>query len=255
MAGAQTYGKMLVWGDGSGDLDYFCTINNENQLFKLVDRLIDSLRQQLLTASTSEKKAGMEAYMRNQFTFIGVDTVPRRAIFKEWIKSADLPDYADLPVVIKEMWQMERELQYCAIELAALYKKEWTTDFMATIEHCIITRSWWDTVDAIASTWIGPYFKRFPAEIKSTSSKWNRNKNIWLQRSSIMFQKQFKKDTDTALLTKYILRCAASNEFFIQKAIGWALREYGKTNPAWVRDFVVANELKPLSKREALKNL
>lgn len=221
----------------------------------MFETIITPLRHKLQQAATPEKKAGMEAYMRNQFTFIGVDTVPRRAIFKAWINATDLPDYDDLPAVVKALWQMERELQYCAIELAALYKKEWTEDFASTMEHCIVTNSWWDTVDAIASEWTGPYFKRFPLQIKKITGKWNRSKNMWLQRSSIMFQKQYRKETDTALLAKYILDCASSNEFFIQKSIGWALRELGKTNPIWVRDFVAANELKPLSKREALKNL
>jgi 3-methyladenine DNA glycosylase AlkD len=102
------------------------------------------------------------------------------------------------------------------------------------IEYCLQQKSWWDSVDGIASDWLGPYFKLFPEQIVPVTSQWNKSKNMWLQRSSIMFQKAYKKDTDTTLLSRYILNCAHSKEFFIQKAIGWALREYSKTDPEWV---------------------
>jgi 3-methyladenine DNA glycosylase AlkD len=99
------------------------------------------------------------------------------------------------------MWNLEREIQYCAVELGALYKKEWTEDFITTVEACIMSGSWWDTVDHIASEWTGPYFKKFPGQTRKITGRWNRSNNIWLQRSSIMFQKKYRDQTDVTLLS------------------------------------------------------
>jgi 3-methyladenine DNA glycosylase AlkD len=123
------------------------------------------------------------------------------------------------------------------------------------MEYCITNRSWWDTVDFIATECLGPYFKMYPKHILRITKQWNQSTNMWLQRSSLLFQKNYKKDTDTKLLSEYILNLTSSKEFFIQKAIGWMLREYGKTDAAWVVNFVNKNELAPLSKREAIKHL
>lgn len=176
-------------------------------------------------------------------------------MFKEVVASCPMPLFEIVPGIIKEMWSLERELQYCAVELAVLYKNQWQEDFINTIEACIISKSWWDTVDHIASEWAGTYFKLFPGKIKNVTGKWNQSGNIWLQRTSIIFQKKYREKTDTGLLSKYIMNCAASNEFFIQKAIGWALREYARTDAGWVKQFVDATPLKPLSRREALKHI
>jgi 3-methyladenine DNA glycosylase AlkD len=119
----------------------------------------------------------------------------------------------------------------------------------------LLNKSWWDTVDHACTELISPYFKLFPEEINKITGKWNKSKNFWLQRSSIMFQKKYRKDTDTVLLAKYILAHAKSKEFFVQKAIGWALREYSYVDPKWVSDFVRKNKLAPLSEREALKRI
>jgi len=131
----------------------------------------------------------------------------------------------------------------------------WTKSSIKLIEHCIVHKSWWDTVDGIASDWLGTYFKQFNEQIILITSSWNKNSNIWLQRSSILFQKSYKKTTDTALLSSHILHLKDSKEFFIRKAIGWALREYSKTNPEWVIQFVTKNKLSPLSEKEALKRI
>src|SRR5438067_4851771 len=123
------------------------------------------------------------------------------------------------------------------------------------IEGCITTKSWWDTVDPLSYDVAGSYFKMFRNQINTITGSWNRSENMWLQRSSLLFQKSYKKDTDTILLSTYILTLASSTEFFIQKAIGWILREYAKTNAAWVQKFVTEHKLAPLSKREAMKHL
>ena len=115
--------------------------------------------------------------------------------------------------------------------------------------------SWWDTVDIIAVKLIGEYFKKYPEEIKPAVKRWLDSRNIWLQRCAILFQLHYKKAIDTEMLTQVIHSLLGSKEFFINKAIGWILREYGKTNPEWVLDFVDKTELHPLSKREAIRRL
>ena len=205
--------------------------------------------------ANTENATGAKAYLLNQFEFFGLKTPLRTSITKPYIKQAPLSDINEVEAIVKELWmQPQREHQYFAIDLFAVHKKLWTTSSLKLMEHCILQKSWWDSVDAIASEWTGPFFKLFPNKIPVTK-KWNESPNMWLQRSSIMFQKAYKKDTDTALLSAYILNCKDSKEFFIQKAIGWALREYSKTNPEWVKKFVTNNELAPLSKREALKRI
>jgi 3-methyladenine DNA glycosylase AlkD len=202
-----------------------------------------------------EQAEGAKAYMRNQFEYFGLKAAVWRSLFKEYTKK-NFPIYADVPVIVKELFALpERELQYAAVELLALYKKQWDKEVIGLIEFIIITKSWWDTVDHAASELTGPYFTLFPSGIKKVTGKWNRSKNIWLQRSSIMFQKVYREKTDTALLSQYILHLRHSDEFFVQKAIGWALRQYSYTDAKWVKDFVQKNKLAPLSEREALKRI
>lgn len=198
---------------------------------------------------------GAKAYMKDQFDYHGLLTPLRRSISKAYMKKS-LPAYKELPVIVKELWSLpQREYQYVATELIAALRKEWTKEIITLAEYMITHKSWWDTVDHIASDITGPYFKLFPAQIKPVTGKWNKSDNIWLQRSSIMFQKTYRNETDTDLLAAYILRCKNSKEFFVLKAIGWALREYSKHNPKWVKQFVKANQLAPLSEREALKRV
>ncbi len=206
-------------------------------------------------AVNAENAVGAKAYMRNQFEFFGIKSADRQNISKTYMK-AGLPDYADLEIIVKELWQLpEREFQYFAIDLMAAMKKQWTAGIIKLIEFVLLNKSWWETVDHAATDLTGPYFKMFPQQINKITGNWSRSDNFWLQRSSIMFQKKYKKETDTALLGKYILKHIQSTEFFIQKAIGWALREYSKTNAAWVKKFVKENKLAPLSEREALKRI
>jgi 3-methyladenine DNA glycosylase AlkD len=204
----------------------------------------------------AENAAGMKTYMLNKFEFFGIKTPVRDEIVKSYLKEHSLKQFSELDQVIKELWEMpERELQYFAIDIFVSHKKLWSQSSIKMIEHCIIQKSWWDTVDSIASDWLGVYFNLFSEQTILITSQWNRSNNIWLQRSSILFQKSYKKNTDTTLLSSYILHLKDSKEFFIRKAIGWALREYSKTNSDWVISFVANNKLSPLSEKEALKRI
>jgi 3-methyladenine DNA glycosylase AlkD len=201
-----------------------------------------------------ENAIGAKAYMRNQFEFFGLKAALRRSIIKEYLKEG-LPPRDQLQKIITELWQLpQREFQYFGIALIAAHKKKWDATFIPLIEFMITHESWWDSVDGIASEITGPYFTKHPELIKKTTGNWYAAYDFWLQRSSLLFQLKYKQRTDLQLLSKYILRHTASKEFFIQKAIGWVLREYSKTNPDWVIDFVDQHPLAALSKREALKH-
>ncbi len=204
-----------------------------------------------------EIAAGAKAYLRNQFEFVGLKTPLRRELKTAIFKLHAFNTENELIACAKELWELpEREYQYVALELVAKHKKLWTIEIITFFEYLITTKSWWDSVDTIFSLHLGQYFKKYPHQIVPITGRWNTTAdNFWLQRCSIMFQKSYKTDTDTELLSKYILNCNKSKEFFIQKAIGWSLREYAKTNPTWVKEFVENNTLAPLSRREALKHL
>ena len=216
---------------------------------------IEPAASQLAAMANAEKAVFMKAYMKNKFDFLGIQTPERRKVCKNYMKEHKLKDEKELKTVVKELWMMrEREFQYFAIELLAYNKKLWQLPVINLFEYCITNKSWWDTVDFMAGECTGRYFKIFPGQIIPVTGQWNKSPDVWLQRSSLLFQKSYKHGTDTNLLSAYILNLASSKEFFIQKAIGWVLREYAKTNRLWVENFVAQHSLPALSKREATKH-
>jgi 3-methyladenine DNA glycosylase AlkD len=205
--------------------------------------------------ANAERAALMEAYMRNQFVFYGIMSPVRKALQKQFLAENGLPNPSELETIIRDTWaQPQREYQYFGLELLERGKKHWTADSITLMEALVLKKSWWDTIDFMATHWIGAYFLKFPNQKISTTERWNMDDNFWLQRVSIIFQLQYKEKTDFELLCNYILSRADSTEFFVQKAIGWALREYAKRNPKQVLDFVENTVLMPLSRREALKH-
>ena len=199
---------------------------------------------------------GAKAYLLNQFEFYGIKTPIRRKLCKEFYKANPISTHKELTVLIKECFAApQREMHYFAIELLGYHKKLWSKQTIPLMEWMVTHHSWWDSVDSTNSHVIGKFFLQFPEYIKPTTSKWNKSSNIWLQRMSILFQLMYKDKTDTTLLTKYIENCALEEEFFIRKAIGWALRAYAYKNKKWVIQFVKDHpSLSNLSKREALKH-
>jgi len=198
----------------------------------------------------------MKKYMKNKFEFFGINSPLRRELCREFLRKENLPSIENIEDIVKDLWNKpQREFQYFAMELLSKYSKQLKNDDYQLFEFMIITKSWWDSVDYIASNLVGTYFKLYPELKKPVSVKWINSDNMWLQRVAIIFQLKYKGDTDTELLFEFIKRHCSSNEFFIRKAIGWALREYSKTNPESVLDFVQKHErrLSGLSKRKALK--
>jgi len=196
----------------------------------------------------------MAKYMKNQFPYLGIKTPKRKQLFKDFIKEFGLPELSELKQITLELWELpEREFQYTALGILRKYTKRWDEYFIDILEQLIITKSWWDSVDGIASWLVGEHFKRFPQHRDEYIGKWMRSGNMWLQRTCILFQLSYKEKTDVMLLGGIIMSLNTSKEFFIQKAIGWALREYSKTDADAVINFVENNELASLSKREAYK--
>ena len=221
----------------------------------IVNNFIENL--QVLFEEKRDPKKALEnkAYMKNHFDFIGLWTADRRSLTKDVLRATPLPDLETVTKTVLQLWQMdEREYHYAGIQTLAHYHKLWRTDTIELIEHCLVNHSWWDSVDGLNIDCVSRYFVLFPASVH-IAGRWNESNNRWLQRSSIIFQKSYKGKTNKELLAKHILHVAGSKEFFVQKAIGWALREYAKTNPEWVLEFVGNHPLAPLSKREALKHL
>ena len=199
---------------------------------------------------------GAKAYLLNQFEFYGIKTPVRRKICKDFYKVNPIKDHNELSRLIKECFdEPQREIHYFAIELLGHHHKIWSKKTIPLIEWMVTHQSWWDSVDSTNSFVISKFFILFPEEIESTTSKWNQSSNKWLQRMSLLFQQTYKKKTNTTLLTKYIEHCELDEDFFIRKAIGWALRAYAYTDAKWVIQFVKTHpQLSNLSKREALKH-
>ncbi len=196
----------------------------------------------------------MKRYMKDKFEFFGIKSVERKELTRKFLASHGLPAEEDYVQIIRELWDLpQRELQYVALDiLERLLKKQIPVE-IEFIEYLIVKKSWWDTVDWLATRVVGVRFKQNPELITPTCTRWMESGNIWLQRVCIIFQLKYKRETDEQLLFTTIQALSGSKEFFIQKAIGWALREYSKTDPAVVQKFVDENELAPLSRREALK--
>lgn len=195
-----------------------------------------------------------KAYLKDLFAFYGIKTPLRRKLQQPFLVRAELPSKKDLVPLVRVLWNLpQREYHYFAQELSLRYKKYFDRSDILLFEFMITHNSWWDTVDFIASKLIKAYFHKFPEQRNEYIKKWLSSGNIWLQRSCLLFQLLEKEKTDTALLEEIINSLLGSQEFFINKAIGWALRDYSRTNPDWVVHFVKTHDLHPLSKREALK--
>lgn len=217
---------------------------------------LDTLQTEFQINANPEYAAKQKAYLKNQFEHFGFSATERRAIQKPFIMKEFLPDKSELKSIVIAAWEKpERDFHYFAQELFFRYKKQFERSDIELFEYMITHKSWWDTIDFIASKLVNEYFKRFPKERDFYVDKWLNSGNIWLQRTTLYFQVKHKKQMDLILLTKVINRLASSNEFFIQKAIGTVLREYSRIDANWVIEFVNTHELSKLSKREALRLL
>ena len=199
-----------------------------------------------------ERAVPMRAYMKNHFAFLGIPKTQLMRVCRPFFKgAANAPTDWDF---VQQCWESPyRELQYCALEYLKAVKQNLTSPDIPRLQALITDKSWWDSSD-ILDRIVGNIALRHP-EVNAVLLEWSVSDNIWLRRVAIDHQLLRKQQTDTALLAQILCNNFGQTEFFINKAIGWALRDYSKTNPAWVRQFIDAHrhEMAKLSLREGSK--
>jgi 3-methyladenine DNA glycosylase AlkD len=223
----------------------------------LARTVLDRLVATCAAAADPALAAPMSAYMRGQFPFLGIKAPEQQALTRVVLQGLPEPAEADLRAVARECWSLpEREYQYFACAWLRRRVGVCSAGFVDTARYLVVTKSWWDTVDTLAAHVVGPLVASHPALV-STIDEWIGAGDMWLVRTALLHQLRYREATDADRLFRYCTQQAGHPDFFIRKAIGWALREYGKTAPNAVRTYVRAEEtrLSPLSVREALKNL
>ena len=219
--------------------------------------LLAGLRIALENEADPDDAPVMARYMKDHFPFLGVKTPARRAAQRPTLAALAAATADDLLAFADACWaEPERELQYVATDALRKHGAVLGPDHIDRVATCITTKSWWDTVDSLAAHTVGPLVARHP-ELVAVMDRWIDDDDIWLARTAILHQLSFKDRTDADRLFAYAERRAADSEFFIRKAIGWALRQHARVDPDAVRAFVAAHDdvLSGLSKREALKHL
>jgi 3-methyladenine DNA glycosylase AlkD len=223
--------------------------------------LLAALRRELRAVADPARAPAMQAYIKSTMPYHGVGADDVRAACKRAFGKLDLTSASQWHREILGLWRGAkfREERYGAVALAchASTKKLLALDALPVFEELIVTGAWWDFVDQLAAHGVGALLERFPAPMKKTLRGWSRSDDMWKRRTSIICQLRFKEETDLDLLYACIEPSLSSREFFLRKAIGWALREHAWTDPKEVVRYVRANAraLSPLSKREALKNV
>lgn len=213
------------------------------------------VRDTFRRAGSPEVAQGQMAYLRHQFEYFGLKMPAWMALTKTIIGEAGIPDGADLQTLARLCFADDhREMQYFALECVQRRLKTQPPEFADFLEELIRTKSWWDTVDWIAKL-TGMHFRRHPDLIRPVTERWMASDHLWLQRVCLIFQLMYKEKTDAGLLFRYIRQVAGSREFFLQKGAGWALRQYSKTNPEAVRQFLAETRVSPLTRREGGKFL
>lgn len=215
---------------------------------------INTLELELAQNANPKIALEQKAYMRNQFEYYGIKTTERQEIQKPFFIKEFLPKKDKLDKIVIALWEKpQRDYQYFSQELTFKYLKQLEKKDIELFEYMVMHKSWWDTVDFIAANLMGEYFKKFPEQRNLYVKKWLNSNNTWLQRCALLFQLKYKENLDTVLLSSVINSLLGSKEFFINKGIGWILREFSKTNPAWVIEFAGKTALSNLSKKEALR--
>jgi 3-methyladenine DNA glycosylase AlkD len=219
--------------------------------------VISRLCEAYPAAGNPDRVTPMVAYMRHRFEFLGIPTPQRRALSRNVLAGLPAPSEADLLSVARACWTLPaREYQYFGTDLLVRHAARLTDRSVSTLNRLITTKPWWDTVDALASRVVGSVVARHPGEV-ATMNSWIADRDIWLIRTALLHQLRYRTGTDAERLFRYC-RCQAGHpEFFVRKAIGWALREYARTDPEAVRRFVAEHHdrLSGLSVREAVRNL
>lgn len=221
--------------------------------FSLMERVGDRMQ----AARDPVRAVGMRAYMRDQFDYFGLPAPALRALERAALAGLPAPGDDDLRAVALACWERpEREFQYVACDYLRIHLAVPGPAFLDVIRTLITTKSWWDTIDPLATRVVGGLVRRHPTLVADMDA-WSGDDNMWLVRTAILHQMHYAAATDTDRLFGYCTRQAGHRDFFVRKAIGWALRQYAYTDPDAVRRYVADNRdrLSPLSVREASKHL
>ena len=215
----------------------------------------NKLYEEMIQHKNEEQAQKMSKYMLNKFEYIGIKTPERRKIFKNFFKEYKNEEKIDWEFVNKCWENKYREFQYVAADYLKNMKDKLTIDDIPKLKRLILKKSWWDTIDNLDMT-IGALALK-DSNVNKILLEWSLDENIWLRRIAIDHQLLRKEKTNTELLEKILKNNLGQAEFFINKAIGWALRDYSKTNPEWVKNFIEENKEKmaKLSIKEASKYL
>lgn len=222
--------------------------------------LITAIREGLATIGDKHKAPEMQRYMKSELPFRGVPSPERTALGRQLFSVHVLTDEAAWQATVLTLWREAayREERYMAIALSGerRYAAWQTPALLPLYEELIVTGAWWDYVDEVANRRVGPLLRGFPEELTPAMYEWSTDADLWKRRTSIICQLSFKEETDTKLLSTAIEANLGDRDFFIRKGIGWALRQFARTEPGWVRAFVDSHPtLSPLSVREAVKHL
>jgi len=217
---------------------------------------IDALQESFIKHSSPENKLAMEAYMKHKFEFYGIKSPDRKSIQKEIFSNHKNEVSENCRTIVKKLFKLsQREFHYCAMEIMEKFlRKNYLQKDIVLIEHLLTTHSHWDTVDFIAKHILGNYLLIHPNKTEEVIKNFSNSEHMWHNRSAILFQLGYKEKTNSDILFRECKKHSASKEFFIKKAIGWALREYAKVNPDIVLKFANNNSLSTLSRKEALKH-
>ena len=195
----------------------------------------------------------MSKYMQDKFRFLGIRGATRTEIYKKYFPDARKTKIIDWDFVESCWNKEEREFQYVVVYYLKAMQKFLKREDISKLKYLIVTKSWWDTVDLLAKV-IGSLVIRIEG-YDQIMLEWSKDSNIWLRRVAILYQLSLKDKVDEIILDKILVNNLGDNEFFINKAVGWALRDYSKYNPEWVREFIKKNKdnMSNLSIREASK--
>ena len=226
------------------------------------DELVDALRAALRTGADPERAVGQQRYMKSAMPFLGLTSPGRREVVRPVLAdpALRLDSRPAFERAVRSLWEGAefREERYAALDLLRhrAYRSWRDPDLMPLVEHLVVTGAWWDLVDELASV-VGEVLLIDPEGEGLRMRDWAERDDLWLRRSAIISQLKHGDDTDTRLLADVIEPNLDDPEFFIRKAIGWALRQYARTDPVWVRAFVDrhTHRISGLSRREALKHL
>lgn len=223
----------------------------------LADTVLERLTLLYPTAADPARARSAAAYMKHVAPFLGIATPRRRALSRSVLEGTPRPDERDCAAIALRCWALpEREYRYFAADYLRRHVARCSSGFVPVLRRLVTTEPWWDTVDTLAAHVAGPLVAADP-ELRRTMDEWIEDDDLWIVRTALLHQLRFKEATDARRLFAYCLRRADHPDFFVRKAIGWCLREYARTDPQAVRDFVdgARDRLAPLSVREATKHL